>query len=167
MLLCSCLHDPCAPSRQASHEERERVLLLRFLVNNLDDLRRRLGEDWNTFAHELHHRILPVMRAHNDVSVLRSLADAIKEQVLTWPGEQARVLKEMAAHAARDAAGLVLPKRWREKQELMNLFQQMYLKLERGREEPISKDLEAESCDGKQMKCCINIVHANSRNRFQ
>ncbi|GAQ79093.1 hypothetical protein KFL_000240240 [Klebsormidium nitens] len=64
-----------------------------------------------------------------------------------WPGEKARVLKQMAAHAARDAAGLVLPKRWREKQELLNLFQLMYVKLERGREEP-SEDLQAGSSEG-------------------
>jgi hypothetical protein len=167
MVLCTCVHDPCTTGQQASHEERERVLLLRFLVANLDDLRERLGDEYHPFAKELHQRILPVVRAHkdghDDVSTLQSLADDIKEQLLTWPGEKAKVLKQMAAHAARDAAGLVLPKRWREKQELLKFFQLMYVKLEKGREEP-REDLQAGSSDGEKSKGCIDTMHAAPQN---
>ncbi|GAQ79085.1 hypothetical protein KFL_000240160 [Klebsormidium nitens] len=145
MVLFGCLRSAKSPGDQASLEKRKRVQLLRVMVANLDDLRQRLEDDWNNFANELRHRILPVMRAQNDgiddVSVLHSLADGIKEQMLTWPGKNGRFLKQMAAHAARIATELMLPKGWKEKQELLNLLQLMYVKLEKDREEP-SEDLQ-------------------------
>lgn len=165
MVLCGCLRKGSAPGDQASHEKRKRVQLLRVMVANLDELRQRLENDWNAFAKELHHRILPVMRArkdgNDDVCVLHSSADAIKEQMLTWPGKKGQVLKQMAEHAARIAAELVLPKGWKEKQELLNLFQLLYEKLEREGEEP-TKIKRSGSSDGKQRKCCFVIQQSTS-----
>ena len=149
MVLSSCLWR--ARGDRASLEDAERVLLLRALVANLDDLRQRMGTEWKAFANELFHRLLPTLMHEEggfDVSALRSHADAIKEQLLTWPGEGAKHLRDFVVLATRGATGLVLPKRWREKQELLNLFQQMYSRLERA--EGPSQDLGAAGNQGEQ-----------------
>ncbi|GAQ88006.1 hypothetical protein KFL_003930100 [Klebsormidium nitens] len=130
----SCLR--CGTAADSAFAEKaERSLFLAALVTQMDDFREQMESDWAAFSDELHHRILPALHATDDVSIdvaaLQKMADDVREQCLAWPGPVQAEFEMVAARVAAAAAVTALPKRWREKQDLLNHFRQLKRKLRR------------------------------------
>lgn len=152
---CCGLQRCDAAGDQASPEQAERSLFLAGLVAHMDSLRARMGGDWAPFADELHHRILPAVHVADDVSIdvtsLQRMADGVREQCMAWPGGPVRAWFEAAApRVAAAAAAVALPRGWREKQDLLNHFQQLERRLRRG--EDLQRELEIAKASGNLMK---------------
>ena len=136
----------------ATLEKAERAIFLAALGHHLDALRERMGDDqWAAFAEQLYQRIQPAVAPDDlsiDVTVLRQLADDIKELCLGWPGAVRATFEWLAARAAEGATSMAFPKRWQEKQDLLSRFQHLEQKLGRSRGE--GGDLKGASESGSK-----------------
>ncbi|GAQ88005.1 hypothetical protein KFL_003930090 [Klebsormidium nitens] len=147
---CSGMRCDTAGDR-ASPEQAERSLFLGALVAHMDTLRARMGGDWAAFADELHHRILPAVHGTGDVIIdvtsLQKMADGVREQCMAWPGPVRAWFDALAPKLRAAAAGIALPRGWREKQDLLNHFQQIERRLGRG--EDLQRELKIAKASGE------------------
>ena len=127
MKALKCCYHQRESRDHASPQRVERTLFLMSLINHLEHIQERLSEhDWQAFSGELYDRILPTtgtQKLHKQD--LEKMIDGVREQCARW-GKNDEQLRKIAE---QDERALVLPKQWKEDQELRNQVHRLFRKL--------------------------------------